>query len=89
MGSLRQPLPVKYFLEVYEGRDNCLVSFEGTGPFMAISRGDIIDTAAQEISGDLAKGQQMQVTDVVHLVWEAPGKSHIGHKVMVYVQAGR
>ncbi len=87
MAILGQPLlPIRYLLEIYDGPNSCLMSFESSGPFMTISPGHIINTDAQEITGEVDSGQLMVVIRVEHLIWTTKTAGHIGHKLMVYVQ---
>jgi len=75
------PKPVTYFVEVYDGRD-CLVTFEGKTPFMALAVGDLLNPAG--FASNLHMDVQLRAVRIERILWESD--AYIGDKVCVYCE---
>ncbi len=75
---------IRYRLEIYEpgsSRD-ILKHFESTGPFQAITVGDLI--GSQIWDDATTQGNILEVTRVQHLVWE--DDNSCSHQLMVFTK---
>lgn len=75
----QENLPTNYVLEIYEPEDDRTVAgvFDSNTPFMAISKGDYINTS---IFPESSFPGLLQVTSVEHILFEIEN-SHQTHKV--------
>jgi hypothetical protein len=75
---------VEYHLEIYlpGSADDVWVSFQALQPFMAFSKGDILNPGLW--TGSKAPMRVLRILNVEHIVWEASG--HISHKVMLFTE---
>lgn len=78
-------LPVRYSLEIYEPGSayDPWVNFLSNSPFLAISKGDIINPGTWDNSQSPMK--VLKVLNVEHMIWEIEN-DHITHKLCVFTE---
>ena len=60
------------------------VSYKSENPFMAISKGDIINPSVWPDSQ--SPMEVLRVVNVEHIIWDVPNTNQIKHKICVYTQ---
>jgi hypothetical protein len=83
-GSAQQKRVTKYILEIYEPNSvhDLWVVFESLTPFLAISKGDLMNPSIWP--GSQAPMKILRVVEVEHIIWE--NENEIKHKLMVYTE---
>lgn len=77
-------MKAKYAIEIYYpgSTENVWVSFYSDSPFLAISKGDIINPG---MFPDANADSMLRVTSVEHIVWSEPDQ-HSKHKICIYTE---
>ena len=73
----------KYMLEIYRpnNADDVWVVFESDTPFMAMSKGDILNPGIWDDSH--APMKVLKIVNVEHAIWDVTG---LKHKIMIYTE---
>lgn len=76
----------RYILEIYDegSTDTVAARFEGSSPFMSLSKGDLINSRSWP---DSSTTHILKVLAVEHLIWQLNGV--ITHHKMVFTEAVR
>jgi hypothetical protein len=74
----------KYAIEIYYpgSTENVWVSYYSDSPFLAISKGDMINPAH---FADASAEAMLRVTSVEHIVWSEPDQQP-KHKICIYTE---
>jgi hypothetical protein len=83
-GSAPQKRVTEYTLEIYEPNSihDLWVFFKSSTPFLAISKGDLMNPSIWP--GSQAPMKILRVVDVEHIIWE--NENEIKHKLMLYTE---
>jgi hypothetical protein len=85
-----QLLPMQYHLEVYERSyvNDPSLSVRSSTPTPSFAVGDVINPRSENAnwSEPPKRGEMFRVVEVRHFFWAIPD-SHVGHKLMLRVEA--